>query len=560
METPDRAASGGQPPRPWLPVPGPVDRESFFEAQRRHQRATWRLSALCVLTIVVMGIPLSLVLTPLLYALVLLITNLIDLFLRLPEEFWQAFGSVASLMVRVIGRLLGEDVSLSPVKLLLGLSAMLLPGSAVMVLIWLGLRSVFLRSGTGGMLLSLRAREPRAYDPEEKQLVNVVEEMAIAAGLSPPRVKILDSGVANAAAIGSSADDTTVIVSRGLLDQLDRDETQGVLAHLIGSIGNGDLRIALIIASVFQAFGLLVTLVNTPFGPRSRAALARLVRFAIGPKSALDPDTEATIISAILTRNLDMESGDDLDRFMEEEQEGRSTSRSILGYLLIPLMMTNVAVQMTLWVFISLLLGPMIALMWRSRRYLADATAVQLTRYPDGLARALERLAEIDTLIPGGQWASHVFVIGPGTAQERAQASFMREMRDIRSQGSSQPFMQRVATARATVQRRREESEHSTFENGLGTGTLISFHPSLDRRLKRLRSLGATVSMDGGRPTLSQKIGNALAILLIGPLMLLVAALLLCAAAIVVGLNLLFMGIAMLAIHGVFSLLATVIK
>jgi hypothetical protein len=110
------------------------------------------------------------------------------------------------------------------------------------------------------------------------------------------------------------------------------------------------------------------------------------------------------------------------------------------------------------------------------------------------------------------------------------------------------------------VRRRHEESEGSTFENGLGIGTLISFHPSLDSRLKRLHSLGATVFTDDGHPTLSQKIGNTLAILLIGPLMLLVAALLLCAAAIVVGLNLLFMGFAMLAIHGVFSLLATVIN
>jgi hypothetical protein len=69
------------------PVPGPVDRESFFEAQRRHRRATWRLSTVCVAAVAIMGIPLSLVLTPVLYALVLLLAHLADLVVPIPEGF-----------------------------------------------------------------------------------------------------------------------------------------------------------------------------------------------------------------------------------------------------------------------------------------------------------------------------------------------------------------------------------------------------------------------------------------------------------------------------------------
>jgi hypothetical protein len=53
------------------------------------------------------------------------------------------------------------------------------------------------------------------------------------------------------------------------------------------------------------------------------------------------------------------------------------------------------------------------ALLWRTRRYLADASSVELTRNPDALARALQRLSEDNTAMPGGEWATHLFVIDP---------------------------------------------------------------------------------------------------------------------------------------------------
>src|SRR4030095_770328 len=99
----------------------------------------------------------------------------------------------------------------------------------------------------------------------EQQLGNVVEEMALAAGVPPPRVLLLDTPVINAAAVGSSPNDATPIISRRILDECDRDETQGVIGHLIGSIGNGDLRIAFLMISVVLTFGTLVTLLRAPF-------------------------------------------------------------------------------------------------------------------------------------------------------------------------------------------------------------------------------------------------------------------------------------------------------
>ena len=262
------------------------------------------------------------------------------------------------------------------------------------------------------MLLALGARAPR--DGEERQLVNVIEEMAVAAGVRSPRVMLLDSDVANAAAIGSSSDAATMVVSRRLLDELDRDETQGVVGHLVGSTGNGDLRISLIIASVFQAYGLLVTLVDTPFGHESRAAMMRVLRSAMGRGSTADRDAEAAAVTAMLT-----------------------IWRSMRPVLLLPLLFTNLAIKVTLWITFSFVLEPLIDLMWRARRNFADATAVQLTRYPDSLARALQRLGDKGAAIPGSSWATHLFVIGP--------------------EGS------RVG--------------RSTVEGGVATGSLLTFHP-----------------------------------------------------------------------------------
>ena len=75
---------------------------------------------------------------------------------------------------------------------------------------------------------------------------------------------------ADAAAIGTGPDDATVIVTRRLLDELDRDETQGVLGYLIGSIGNGDLRVGVLILSVFQTLGVLATVLDLPISGQAR--------------------------------------------------------------------------------------------------------------------------------------------------------------------------------------------------------------------------------------------------------------------------------------------------
>ena len=88
---------------------------------------------------------------------------------------------------------------------------------------------------------SRSARGLRGTGIWRSQLVNVVQEMAIAAGIPAPEVRLLDAKVANAAAARTDATASYVVVGRRLLDEFDREETEGLLAHLIGSIGNGDL-------------------------------------------------------------------------------------------------------------------------------------------------------------------------------------------------------------------------------------------------------------------------------------------------------------------------------
>ena len=72
-----------------------------------------------------------------------------------------------------------------------------------------------------------------------------------------------------------------VLVSRRLLDELDRDETQAVVAHLIGAVGNGDLRVALSMLSLFRTIALLMTILGATLGPAARRTLVRLMRLAL---------------------------------------------------------------------------------------------------------------------------------------------------------------------------------------------------------------------------------------------------------------------------------------
>jgi Zn-dependent protease with chaperone function len=388
---------------------GPLNPETFFAAQKRNRRATWRMSALCAFAAFIMGIPLTLVLTPLLYTIGMVVLETVNHFSPQPELLQQA-NDLARLGLRVADFVINQKGTLDPGELATGLGLVLLPGMVVAFGLWFTMLALFRRGGVGGALASMNAREPNQSDLKELQLADVAQEMAIAAGLPAPRIMLVDSIGANAAAVGTSPADARIVLSRRLLDDLDRDQMQALLAHLVGSIGNGDLGIAFTVTSVFETCGLLVTLVNAPFGRESRGRIWRMLRYIFGRGTPEQKAADAAEIAESLATSLDGDNSD-IDNYFNKGKPG--LIRKFFRLIFFPIMFTNMAIEITLWFFLNVLLGPCMALLWRTRRYLADASSVELTRNPDALARALQRLSEDNTAMPGGEWATHLFVIDP---------------------------------------------------------------------------------------------------------------------------------------------------
>ncbi len=211
-------------------------------------------------------------------------------------------------------------------------------GAAVAAAIWLIMTLVALAGGD-----SLLLHTAKAYPIEKEdspRLWNVVEEMTIASGLGKmPRVYIIDNDLPNAFAVGKTQDKAAVAVTSGLLKRLTRDELQGVIAHEVGHIRNLDVRFMTIAAVMVGSIVLM-----------SEFFLYYLW-FSGGGR--------------------------------------RSSSRKGGGQLAIILVVVGL---------IAAIVAPVMARMLyfacsRKREYLADASAAQFTRFPDGLAAALEKIA-----------------------------------------------------------------------------------------------------------------------------------------------------------------------
>jgi Zn-dependent protease with chaperone function len=208
----------------------------------------------------------------------------------------------------------------------------------------------------GGRLVPTDTREPR-----ERRLLNVVEEMAIASGVPAPPVYVLpeERGI-NAFAAGHTPDDAVVSVSEGCLTYLTRDELQGVVAHEFSHILNGDMRLNLRLLGLI--YGILVL----------------------------------SIVGRILIQ-VAGRSGSSSDK----DDRGRQ------GLLLFGI---------ALWLLglAGAFFGRLIeAAVSRQREYLADASAVQFTRNPEGIAGALKKiggLADGSTIKnPRAAEAAHMF-------------------------------------------------------------------------------------------------------------------------------------------------------
>src|SRR5215212_888524 len=556
--------------RPWQPIAGPTDRASFFAEQARHRRDTWRLSAAASLSIILAGLPLSLVVTPIIFLAVIVLTKLTSFIVPLSPAVPRLFRSVAWSIGMLMELVDAIDKGPVPASILwpslLGVLMLVLPGVLTMVVLWLLLRRLFSGAGVGGLVIGLGAREPVPTDLEERQLVNIVEEMAIAAGLPAPRVMLLDGTVANAAVVGSGPADAVVIVSRRLLDEMDRDETQGVLAHMIASIGNGDLGATLSMVTVFRTFGLTNTLVNAPVSTSARATLWRLVGVLRG-QSGGDAAVRVAEAARLLGSRVSMMEMEDVNLVLGSDEQQARAPGGLTGLLLkirvfalFPIWAAAGMAKTVLRVMIFALVGPLLALTWRSRRFLADATAVQLTRNPDGVARGLQGLLSRGGGISGGAWADHLFVVGGGLRDQPSPVEQdIAEMRaEVERESAGKSGVDLVGArlrAGSRYRRRLAASADATpadEEAEAGGLSWVSFHPSLGERLKRLQAMGAHVEASAPAPS-RNPLHIGLIALIVAPLAALIAVLLSVVVVLATGLTVAFMMIPLAIVYAVFE-------
>lgn len=237
-------------------------------------------------------------------------------------------------------------------------------GVLVVVLTGIVIKSLALSKGGEAVatLLGGVPLNPNTREPNERKLLNVVEEMAIASGMPVPRAFILpqEKGI-NAFAAGLKTSDAVVAVTAGCLEHLNRDELQGVIGHEFSHILNGDMRLNVRLMGMI--FGILII---------------------------------ASIGRAILrggARTRPSSSG---------KKGGGAWPILVMALILLAIG------------YIGVFFGRLIqAAVSRQREFLADASAVQFTRNPPGLAGALKkinRLSEGSRLsTPNAEEASHFF-------------------------------------------------------------------------------------------------------------------------------------------------------
>ena len=241
-----------------------------------------------------------------------------------------AMGSVLLILGYVLGMLFGHG---QPQAGWLGLF--------VATIIWLVMMAISLSAGDQIMLASSRAQ---AVTPQvHPMLFNVVEEITLAANLPKmPKIYIINDPAPNAFATGRSPETASVAVTAGLLTQLNRDELQGVIAHEMSHILHRDI--------------LFVTLAGVMLG-------------------------SIVLISQVALRGMFYSSLGSRRRYSSDRSGGGQAQAIIMVVAILLAILAPIFAQL-LYFALS-----------RKREYLADAGAVRLTRYPEGLAGALEKIA-----------------------------------------------------------------------------------------------------------------------------------------------------------------------
>ncbi len=210
--------------------------------------------------------------------------------------------------------------------------------------------------GGSAMILTISGAKP-IEKADHPQLWNVVEELCIAAGLAKmPRIFIIQDSAPNAFATGRNPQNASVAITTGLLEKLDRDELQGVMAHELSHVRNFDIRYAMLVGVMVGAIALFCDM------------FLRSVRFG-GRRSSKNAGGAQAVILVL----------------------------ALVLAILAPI--SALALQMAIS---------------RQREYLADASGAELTRLPEALARALKKIAgDTEVLEAANRATQHLYIVNP---------------------------------------------------------------------------------------------------------------------------------------------------
>lgn len=229
-------------------------------------------------------------------------------------------------------------------------------------------------AGDKAVLAASQAR--RAEGPEYQQLRNVVAELALAANVPPPAVYVIDDSAPNAFATGRDPEHASVAVTTGLLQKLDREELQGVIAHELSHVRNLDIRFALLVGVLVGSIALVADMF-----------LRYSFWFGGGRRRGNDRDGGS----------------------------GGGGAQALLFVLALVLAIVAPIIARLVQLAVS-----------RQRELLADASGVELTRNPVGLESALAKIAsDQEVLEVANRSTQHMYIVNPVKKfEERAQGWF----------------------------------------------------------------------------------------------------------------------------------------
>jgi heat shock protein HtpX len=226
------------------------------------------------------------------------------------------------------------------------------PISAVIALVISSLIAFISYYNSDKIILTLNGARP-ATEEQDKLISTILDNLCIAAGLPRPKLYVIEDSAPNAFATGRNPENAVICLTTGLIDKMDKYELEGVMAHELSHIKNYDILLATVV-TVFVGFVVILS--------------DSVSRFAFG--RSRDNDSKSGGVVAII---------------------------AIVFLILSPIFATLMQLAIS-----------------RKREYLADSSAIELTRNPEGLKSALTKLTlDTEVLEAANKSTAHMYIVNP---------------------------------------------------------------------------------------------------------------------------------------------------